>query len=203
MSSDLSPLQGRVTTAYRSISSVVNGTKNLSSTELLRFLSLPFQTFLFHSLPCLFQCSLLEFRCSGAFQLPAAHLVIILNPTLLIHQVLCWDPLQRRPSHCGHCRKSEDSRKQLVMASSPLLNSYLFENFCTTSTSSFKNQPSIMWSRTELFLVLRISQPFFAAALEGQGGSQSEQHGYTLSGVMKTDLKFVATSGRVKFLSAV
>ena len=44
-----------------------------------------------------------------------------------------------------------------------------------------------MWSRTELFLVLRISQPFFAAALEGQGGSQSEQHGYTLSGVMKID----------------
>merc|ERR1719204_2120309 len=30
-------------------------------------------------------------------------------------QVLCWDPLQRRPSHCGHCRKSEESRKQLVM----------------------------------------------------------------------------------------
>merc|ERR1719204_2866253 len=30
-------------------------------------------------------------------------------------QVLCWDPLQRRPSHCGHCRISEDSRKQLVM----------------------------------------------------------------------------------------
>merc|ERR1719204_2505430 len=30
-------------------------------------------------------------------------------------QVLCWDPLQRRPSHCGHCRESEESRKQLVM----------------------------------------------------------------------------------------
>ena len=44
-----------------------------------------------------------------------------------------------------------------------------------------------MWSRTELFLVLRTSQPFSAAASEGQGGSQSEQHGYTLSGVMKID----------------
>ena len=112
----------------------------MSSTELLRFLSLPFQTFLFHCLPCLFQCSLLEFRCRGAFQLPAAHLVIILNPTLLIHQVLCWDPLQRRPSHCGHCRKSEDSRKQLVMASSPHSYSHLFKNFCSTSTSSLKKQ---------------------------------------------------------------
>merc|ERR1719209_2232632 len=30
-------------------------------------------------------------------------------------QVLCWDPLQRRPSHCDHCRKYEDSQKQLVM----------------------------------------------------------------------------------------
>ena len=42
-----------------------------------------------------------------------------------------------------------------------------------------------MWSHTEPFLVLHISQPFFAAASEGQGGSQSEQHGYPLSGVMK------------------
>ena len=44
-----------------------------------------------------------------------------------------------------------------------------------------------MLSHTELFLVLHISQPFFAAALEGQGGSQSEQHGHTLSGVIKKD----------------
>ena len=75
-------------------------------------------------------------------------------------------------------RHGKFSSFKVISLQKILFNLYLF----------FKETTSyIMWSHTELFLVLRTSQPFSAAASEGQGGSQSEQHGHTLSGVIKKD----------------
>ena len=64
---------------------------------------------------------------------------------------------------------------------------YLNISVHSTSTPSLKNQTSTCGLTLNFSLSSLSLNLFFAAASEGQGGSQSEQHGYTLSGVMKID----------------